>query len=90
MISEEDRKEFSYYAAGQLECGTWVEIVQREPGNVLEMFVTPKEGLKIEDTARFKDGQLQVNLWPESLVGLYSLLSFALGQTKRKKFLGLF
>jgi hypothetical protein len=82
-----------FHIKAQLTCGAWLEIIQRQRGNVLELTVTPADGTKIEDTAWVSNGILRINLTTESMIGVYQLLRVILGQDKqykRKKFLGIF
>ena len=82
-----------FQVKAQLTCGAWIEIIQRQRGNVLELTVTPADNTKIEDTAYIKGGLLRVNLTDESLIGLYQILQLILGQDrqyKRKKLFGIF
>jgi hypothetical protein len=82
-----------FHVKAQLTCGTWIEIIQRQRGNVLELTVTPADNTMIEDTAWVQGGLLHINLTTESIIGLYQLLRVILGQDrqyKRKKFFGIF
>jgi hypothetical protein len=67
----------------QLSCGVIVDIVQHEPGMILEFMMVPPDGQKIEDTARFVDGCLVINATPDSVIGIYQLLSLMMPRKRR-------
>lgn len=76
-----------------LDCGSVVEMIQRERNMIMEFTVTPPPGIPITDTAQIKDGVLRINMTVESVIGMFQLLGIIVtgGQNrKRKKFLGVF
>jgi len=84
-------KEMFFYIQARLDCGSSVEIMQRQRGLPWEFIVTPKAGTQVSDFARIVDGQIRINMIEESALGMYQLLDLLIHPVRlRKKFLGIF